>query len=493
MIPILAFAAALAAPQEPPAAPRHEAESHYYRIVPIPVPAEAVLEVGGLDARSDGTVFACTRRGDVWAIAGALEEPPRPKLSRFASGLHEPLGLLLEPDGSVLCVQRGELTRLRDLDGDGRADLYEPAGERWPITGNYHEYSYGPKRDREGSLWATLNVGWTDRGESLAPWRGWAVRIAPGGALQPWCAGLRSPAGLGANATGDFFYTDNQGDWVPTCKLAPLARGSFQGHADSLKWCGEPGSPLASPGEPPDELPYPEAKKKFPALQLPAVWFPYKRMGQSASDILCDTTGGQFGPFGGQLFVGDQTTSEVMRVFLEKVGDGWQGACFPFRSGFSCGIVRLAWAPDGSMLVGMTNRGWGSVGPKEWGLERVVWDRRVPFEVKEMRALPDGFELVFTEPVDPVSAAMPAYALTSFTYLYHHRYGSEEIDKKEVPIDSIAVAADGLSVRLATKGLREGYVHELRMPALRSRSGAPLLHAECYYTLNAIPKESPPK
>ena len=70
-------------------------------------------------------------------------------------------------------------------------------------------------------------------------------------------------------------------------------------------------------------------------LEPPAVLLPYKKMGQSASGIACDTTGGKFGPFQGQLFVGDQTFSTVMRVALEKVKGHYQGACFPFRSGLA--------------------------------------------------------------------------------------------------------------------------------------------------------------
>ena len=29
----------------------------------------------------------------------------------------------------------------------------------------------------------------------------------------------------------------------------------------------------------------------------------------------------------------------IMRVDLEKINGRYQGACFPFRSGFECGIV----------------------------------------------------------------------------------------------------------------------------------------------------------
>ena len=55
-------------------------------------------------------------------------------------------------------------------------------------------------------------------------------------------------------------------------------------------------------------------------------------MGQAAGGIANDFTG-KFGPFKDQLFVGDQTHSTVMRVYLEKVRGRYQGACFMFTEG----------------------------------------------------------------------------------------------------------------------------------------------------------------
>jgi hypothetical protein len=221
------------------------------------------------------------------------------------------------------------------------------------------------------------------------------------------------------------------------------------------------------------------------------VWFPYDKMGRSPSGLVWDRTGGRFGPFEGQVFVGDQYAASVMRVFLERVGERWQGACFPFRAQLDCGVVRVAWAPDGSLLVGETSRGWGSVGARTEGLQRIVWSGRVPFEVREMRARPDGFELAFTAPVDPATAgATGSYRMESYTYELHSAYGSDEMDRAEPALLSARAAPDALSVRLVVEGLREGYVHELHLPGVRSASGEGLLHPVAYYTLVRRPGES---
>ena len=68
------------------------------------------------------------------------------------------------------------------------------------------------------------------------------------------------------------------------------------------------------------------------------------------------------------------------------------------------GIVPVRFGHDGSLFVGGTNRGWGSRGNKPFSIERLVWTGKVPFEIHEMKAKPDGFELTFTKPVDPETA-----------------------------------------------------------------------------------------
>lgn len=180
-----------------------------------------------------------------------------------------------------------------------------------------------------------------------------------------------------------------------------------------------------------------------------------------------------------------------MRVFLERIDGVYQGACFPFRGGFDCGVNRMCFGPDGNMLVGLTNRGWGSLGRRPWGLQRLLYTGVAPFEVLSMEARPDGFQLTFTEPVDPASAALPAsYSMQSFTYLRHEKYGSPEVERLDVPVHRAEVSSDGRSVRLhvAGDGLRPRFVHELRLGGVRNLRGEPLLHAEACYTLNVIPK-----
>ncbi len=315
------------------------------------------------------------------------------------------------------------------------------------------------------------------------------MKREPDGNLRPVCAGMRSPSGIGANAEGDLFYTDQQGNWVATNSLHHLREGVFFHQPESLASMTQPGSTIEGVKSIPNGLPYPEALKQFPVMRPPAVWFPYKKAGQSATDIMLDQSDGKFGPFAGQLFIGEFTQAAMNRVFLEKVDGEYQGACFPFRRGFASAVLRMEQGTDGSMFVGLTNRGWSSLGTASYGLQRLVWTGKTPFEILEMRAKPDGFELQFTRCVDPIAAGNPdSYRMKSYTYLYHKTYGSDEIQTKTLAIDRAIVAEDGLSVRLYTSGLRPHFVHELDATGVRDIHGQPLLHSNAYYTLNAIPK-----
>ncbi len=465
-------------------------EDDFYKIITIPAPEGVELEVGGLAIMPEGNLAASTRRGDVWLIKNPyMVNNSRPTFHKIAEGLHEALGLNYLK-GKLWATQRGEVTILNDLNGDGITDEYQTF-YKWPLSGNYHQYSYGPVELPGGDMIFTLNLDWIGRGASLSKWRGWMLRLTPDGKMTPWATGLRSPAGFGINTAGDIFYTENQGDWVGSGRMTHLEKGDFAGNPSGLLWSSEPESTVKlKPADIPDtgETLY-DVAQRVPGIKPPAVWFPHTLMGISTSDIIEDLNGGKFGPFENQMFVGDQGHSKVMRVFLEKVDGVYQGACFPFREGFSSGILRMKWGLDGSMFVGMTSRGWASTGKEKFGLQRLVWTGKTPFEIKSIQSMPDGFVVEFTQEVNKESALNPEnYVLNSFNYKYHHFYGSPIINTLKLNLKGIKVADDGMSVRLVLDSLRLGYIHELKLEGVTNTGNQPLLHNVGYYTLNKINK-----
>jgi glucose/arabinose dehydrogenase len=447
------------------------------------------LEVSGMDWTADGKLALSIRKGEVWLLDGVLDaKPNKVSYQLFASGLHEPLGLLRDGQ-DLLVTQRTETTRLRDTNGDGVADEYLTAGAGWNVSGSYHGYAYGPRRDGQGDLWVTLNVDMGDHSDNKAPWRGWGGVLGKDGKFVPMAAGMRSPCGLGANLAGDMFCVDQQGTWIPTTPIYHLRKGAFFLNPEGIASENRPESPLKLSAKIPEKRPYPEAVKALPEMRPPAVWMPYNKMGRSGTDLATCDAGGRFGPFDGQMFVAEFTDAKISRVFMEKVEGEYQGACFPFVGGFASGIVRLRFAPDGSLMVGMTSRGWSSLGTKAYGLQRLRYNGTVPFAIKEMKAKPDGFELTFTKPVDVARAGdVASYRMTNYTLFYSGAYGSDEIQAAPNGIVSAKVAADGLSVRLKVAGLRELYIHELHADGVRSAGGEALDHADAYYTLNRVPK-----
>ncbi len=473
--------------------PAPKTEQDFYEIKTLPIPKEIYLEVGGLATMPDGRIAVSTRRGEIWIIENPYQKSNHQvHYKRFASGMHEVLGLAYR-DGAFYCSQRGELTKITDTDRDGVADLYEPVYQ-FDISGNYHEYTYGPVFDKNGDMLVTLNLAWVGFGEGkFAKWRGWLVKIHPDGTLEPFAAGLRSPAGYSINDQGDIFYGENQGDWVGSGRVTHLAKGDFAGNPGGLKWAKEPNSPFRLTLEEIQDngAPMYEAAAKVKNLKLPAVWFPHAIMGISTSDIIQDTTRGKFSPFPGQYFVADQGQSKIMRMGLEKVNGVYQGFCINYREGFQSGILRERFGLDGSMFVGMTSRGWGSTGKDEFGLQRLLWNGQMPFEIQDIQAKSDGFEINFTQAVDVASVKKAAsYALRSYIYKYQHQYGSPIIELKNLKISAVEVSADKRKVRLVIEGLRQYYIHEFKLEGIRNEAGEPLLHETAYYTLNQIPSGS---
>src|SRR5947209_12257822 len=155
---------------------------------------------------------SATRLVEIYSITGASDDPPaRVQFHQSASLYHEVLGLAYR-DGWLYCTQRGEVTRMKDLNGDGRADFFETVADPWGLSGDYHEYAFGSKFDKDGYMWAVLCL--TGSFTSDTEYRGWCFRVsADGKQVIPTASGIRSPGGIGTNALGDMFFTDNQGPW----------------------------------------------------------------------------------------------------------------------------------------------------------------------------------------------------------------------------------------------------------------------------------------
>ena len=463
-----------------------EAEARYYPIVNIPIPPEVPMRPGGFDILPDGRLAVGTRRGDIYFIKGAFETPPRPEYHLFASGQDELFSLSWK-DGAMTAVSWSEVLRITDTKGDGVADKFETLCNNWGYAEG-HEFAFASKHDPEGNIWVALGLSGSYESHNL--FRGWAVKVTPHGKMIPVCSGLRSPAGVGPNAQGVMFAIESQGPWNGCCTLKHLKQGAFVGHPASYNW-------YAFAPDVPKPAVAPNSNSRMAAemervkeLVPPAVRFPYIKMGRSISGFRLDTTGGRFGPFANQIFLGDYTLSLLMRATTEEINGVWQGACYPFREGLATGIMNVEFTPKGQLIAGgfTTNSQWPVRGTEPFAIQRLDWSGEMPFEVKEINIRKDGFLVTLTKPLDRVLAAQPEiYALTTYTHIYQRDYGSPEVDQTTPKVVRATVSPDGMSVALQVEGMQRGHIHDFDFKKLRSQDGEVLLHHKAYYTVNEIP------
>ncbi len=461
-----------------------ERERDFYPIVNIPLPKDTVIEAGAFAVVSDRQIAVGTRHGEIFMIDGIDSPKPNPSFHRFASGLDEIFGLTWKDD-AFRVTQSCELTRVSDSDGDGVADRFEAISDDWGYA-NYHEYAFGSKLDKDGSQFVALGLSASYYSHAFN--RGLIMKIAPDGKATAFASGLRSPGGIGFDEHGSLFYVESQGPWNCSCSLKAVSPNSFHGHPASFNWY--PYSPELGP-EP--EMPKSGSrivteKNRVKQLVPYAVIFPYIRMGRSITAFSVDRTQGKFGPFENQMFLGDYTQSIVMRATTEQVNGVWQGACYPFREGLSTGILNVEFTPGGNLLCGGTNRGWPVRGIKPFALERIEWNGKMPFEINRITIEPDGFQVTFTKPVEPITGnATSSYAISAFTHPYHAGYGGPEIDQHTPGVKSVTLAEDGLSAKLVLDEIEPGFVYELDLVRLRSRDQEELLHRNAFYTVNEVP------
>lgn len=464
-------------------------------------------QVGAMDRLPDGRIAVAFHRGEVM-----FYDVSSNSWSLFASGLQEPLGMLVEPDGSVLVMQRAELTRLRDTDGDGQADEYETVFDDFGMSGNYHEFSYGPARDAEGNLYIVLGIasngapmakeirgefseigqvdfeGMTTRetwGKNKGPagrmyarvkWRGWVLKLSPDGkTMEPYASGFRSPNGIGFDAKGRLLITDNQGDWRPTSPLYDVRKDGFYGHPASLVWKKgwDGGDPRLMD------------VAKLDAMQVPAAgFFPQGELANSPTWPVVIPEGAFPPGMAGQTVIGEMNQPNLVRVLDDEVDGVFQTALVPLFDGSPLGIGnnRLVFGKDGSLFVGKTALSW----PGSKGITRIKWNGKPFLSLEKIKALPEGFALRFSRPLDP--ATIKTLSVKRHTYDYHQAYGAPKKDESDLGVTTARLSEDGMTVTLEVGALKEKYLHLIGMEGLLAKDGGKILGDKAWYHVVKAPK-----
>lgn len=453
--------------------PEEEAAQSYI-IETIETPEGLTAEVAALDFLPDGRLAAAFMRGEIM-----IYDPKTKEWKLFANGFHEPLGMLVVDETEMLVMQLPELTRVKDSDGDGLADEYETVYDGFGMTANYHEFTYGPVKDKKGNLYIALNAASSGggiaeevRGEfnpdgkgvaramfSVVPYRGWILKLQPDGTVVPFASGFRSPNGLVLDDNDNLFVTDNQGDWVASSPLYHVKEGHFYGHPASLVWDKgwDKGDPFEWDKDSLDNL-----------RDKPAVIFPHDVIANSPTQPVVVRKGMNMDHFLGQFIIGEMNTERLVRVMLEEVDGVIQGATTIFieGEGLRKGNNRLAIGPDGSLWTGQTDHGW--LGDR--GIQKITATNRVPFDIKDIKLKKDGFELTFTKPfVVPEGFELAdLFKISKYNHHYHAKYGSPRINEADVSIKNMTVAGRNSKLTIETGELEEGFVYEITIDSLYS-------------------------
>jgi len=498
-----AFAAPKAKKEKQPPGP---GIAPFFTVTPVLTPPLVDPQVGGMDVTADGRLVVAFHRGEV-----GIYTPKTQDWKIFAQGLHEPLGVLVEKDGSILVMQRPELTRLRDTTGAGVADSYETVWDGFGMSGNYHEFAFGPVRGPNGKLYVTLNLAsnggsireeirgewspigvprekfYTDwknaRGSvgrmySRVAWRGWVMEVDPAtGIAAPFASGMRSPDGINFDSQGNLLVSDNQGDWRGTCELFIVKRGGFYGHPASLVWRKDwdGTEPLKVPVARLDEL-------RTPA----AIWFPYGSYANSVTQMLTIPKTPAWGPFGGQMLIGEMNAAKIFRMLPEEVDGVWQGATVALMDSpeIKRGLHRFAFIGD-TLYAGRTHLSWAG----GEGISAIKPTGRIPFDPLTMRVTPKGFRFEFTEALDPGAGDPALWSARRYAYAYHPTYGSPEINKADVRPVSVKLSADRKTAEVELSAMTVDSIYDFDLAKIKSATGAGPLNPHIAYTLRRVPKK----
>ena len=404
-------------------------------------PWHSWMRFGGLDFFSDGRAALTTWSGDVWIVSGIDETLEKLQWKRFATGLFQPLGLKIVHD-EIFVLAHGQIVKLHDLNHDGEADFYESFNNDCAVTINYHEFANCLETDAQGNFYflkgAPALAGRKDF-ERYSAQSGCLVKVSyDGSTLENIASGFREANGLCISPEGDIFTTDNQGNWMPECPLSLIQKGGFYGMLNT-----------SFDGNPP--------------LRAPSIlWFPYNVDKSSATPVWESSE--KWGPFTGQMAMTSYGMCTLFHIMLDRVnGKIEQAAAVRFTLVFSSGAMRARFSPKDGQLYVCGMKGWGTLAAKEGCFQRVRYTGKPANMPVEFHLIRGGARIVFTDKLDPESAADVSNAgAEMFNVVATKEYGSAEYwvtapqtkGREPLEIKAANLLSDGKTIELKIDGMR---------------------------------------
>ena len=401
--------------------------------------------LGGIDFLPDGRLVTATITGDVWIVAFD-KDLKNVTWTRFATGLYEPLGLVVA-DGKVMVRGRDQITRLHDLNNDGQADFYENFHNDDTCSTGYHAFAFDLVRDSKGNLWynRASHKAWTK-----GPHNGGVMRISPDGVTTTVVANAAKAAnGMGIGPEDRIYLADNQdgGDGVPDNPVYLVRPGTHFG-AEPAKTYGPPWS----------------GTQDIPMLSLT------KDVDKSCGgQIWMNTTA--FGPLSGLMMHTSYGNCNIFPMLEQALPDGTrQAAAYVLPVKPESGVMRGRCGPDGQLYV-VGQSGWDSSAAKSGCLHRVRYTGK-PFAMPvSWSADKSSMTIGFAAALDPASVVVDNVSALS-------NQRTSDLDQGRIPSEKwtftkAELGADGKTVSLAYQPPKQAITSRLTAK-FKTKDGADL-------------------
>ncbi len=369
-------------------------------------PYHSWMRFGGMDFFKDGTRAALsTWSGDVWVVSGIDESLSKLTWKRFATGLFQPLGLKVV-DEKIYVLGRDGISRLNDLDSDGEADFYEAFNQDVAVTTGFHEFAMDLQTDPEGNFYFAKAgpVKGGGRGfDYIAANSGTLMKVSKDGkTLSTYATGLRAPNGIGVGPDGRVTSGDNEGTWMPKCRLNWINPGGFLGVVDTA-----------------------HTELKPTMYDEPICWFPKDVDNSSGGQTW--VTSGRWGPFEGRLLHTSYGTSSLYLALVDQQDGHVQGGVVRVPVKFLTGIMRPRFNPADGQLYVAGLRGWQTNAAADAAFQRVRYTGKPANMVTGLKVRKGGIDISFTDPLDPEDANDDdSFEIEAWNYLWCSEYGSDD-------------------------------------------------------------------
>ncbi|KAB2661823.1 MAG: hypothetical protein DVB31_11940 [Verrucomicrobia bacterium] len=437
---------------------------------PFPNPYNTRTFWGGFDFLPDGRAAICAFHGDVWIVSGLGGKLGELKWKRFATGLFQPLGLKVVK-GDIYVAGRDQITRLRDVNGDGEADAYDNFNNDTVVTANYHEFVLDLHTDSKGNFYYAKGAPWEP--SVTSPHQGTLIKVSRDGkTLEVVATGLRAPNGMTVGPDNTILVGDNQGHWMPSSKLNLVKPGAFLGmvpsaqreltlrYPDGREIRMNPSDPEARAQH---KLKGWDASMPIPtAYDEPICWLPMRWDNSSGGQVY--VTGNQWGPWKGAPLFLSYGKCLLYGVLWDEVDGTVQAAMTPFGLRFQSGVMRARFNPRDGQLYACGLKGWQNAASRDGGFYRVRYTGKPVRNPIKAHVAQNGIQLTFASALDRKSAEDAAgYAAELWNYRYSGGYGSPEVSVKtpakaahdKLEVKGAHLSADGKTLFLEIEGLEK--------------------------------------